>query len=169
MDFLMYFLGIIYSIAALISLFIFTALIITSLPTRLEKDKIIRLIYVATCSSILFYLFLYPISKEKSIIEKRIYHTIYCNIEITYTSNAIDLDIEKKFQDLSMLYRSKNCSSKTPLISLNTQIINLEVLISIITIFLFIFSIIAVFLTRKYSVCLYYFNEKIIKKLFKKI
>jgi len=46
----MYFLGIIYSIAALISLFIFTALIITSLPTRLEKDKIIRLIYVATCS-----------------------------------------------------------------------------------------------------------------------
>jgi hypothetical protein len=164
-------LGIIYFIAALVCLFIFTVSIITSLPIRLEKDKIIRLIYVATFSSVLFYLFLYPLSKEKSILEKYIYNAIYCNFEIIYTypSDKLDAEIFSKFKELEVYHRKLNCPSKSPLISLETRITDTRGVVLVSTIFLFILSIIAVFFTRKYSVCLYYFTEKIIKKLFKKI
>jgi hypothetical protein len=167
-------LGIIYFIAALVCLFIFTVSIITLLPIRLEKDKIIRLIYVATFSSVLFYLFLYPLSKEKSIIEKYIYNAIYCNLEIIYTypsdpSDKLDAEIFSKFKELEVYHRKLNCPSKSPLISLETRITNTDGVVLTSTIFLFILSIIAVFLTRKYSVCLYYFTEKVIKKLFNKI
>jgi len=161
------FLGIFYSIAVLICLFVFTVLIITSLPTRLEKDKIIRLIYVTVCSLVLFYLFLYPLSKEKSIVEKYIYNATYCNLEIIYTYP--DDEIHSAFKELKALYRKLHCPSKSPLISLETRITDQRGVVLASTIFLFILSIIVVFLTRKYSVCLYYFTEKIIKKLFNKI
>ena len=83
----------------------------------MNKEKLIKIIYLIIVSSIILLLFFYP-NKNDSRIYKSIYLSdlIFCNVEIISPAK-IDYSIEKWFRDTK-------CPRKEPLISIQAQDFN---------------------------------------------
>lgn len=126
----------------------------------MTKEKLIKIIYLIIFSSIISLLFFYP-NKNDSRIYKSIYLSdlIFCNVEIISPAK-IDYSVEKWFRDTK-------CPRKEPLISIQAQDFNHVK--NYVIYFLFILSIIIVWFTRKYAVCLAFYLNKGLKNIFKKI
>jgi hypothetical protein len=126
----------------------------------MNKEKIIKLIYLIICILLLFFIFIYPIpphSKFGFYLEK----ISICRVHIT--SKQIEEDVEKMRLNLHKLV----CPGKEIWINVSSQ--NYRYYFGSIVFLFFITLNFIAWHTRKYAVCLVFYLNKGLKNIFKKI
>ena len=125
----------------------------------MNKEKIIKLIYLFTCTTLLFLFFIYP-SPTRSKIANYLKQLGRCKIELINPNNTIHKEIDDFFYKYS-------CPEQKPLITITTK--NFNYYFGIIISLLFITLNLIVWRTRKYTVCFIFYLNKGLKNIFKKI
>jgi hypothetical protein len=125
----------------------------------MTKEKIIKLIYLFTCITLLFLFFIYP-SPPRSKVANYLNQLGRCKIELINPNNIIHKEIDEFFYKYS-------CPGQKALITITTK--NFNYYFGIIISLLFITLNLIIWRTRKYAVCLAFYLNKGLKNIFKKI
>lgn len=128
----------------------------------MNKEKKIRLVYVATFILILLFVLFFP-SPKKSIVWEKFSPNFYCYYEL-YNPRIIQLDKETRQWFRTQIMR---CPDASPLIRIKTD--NYSIFATTIMFILFSLCFVIVWCTRKYAVCLVFYLNKGLKNIFKKI
>jgi hypothetical protein len=128
----------------------------------MNKEKKIRLAYVAIFTLFLFFVLFFP-SPKKSIVWEKFSPNFYCYYEL-YNPRIIQLDKETMHWWRTQIMR---CTDAEPLIRVKTDNYSNFVLTIMFVLFSLCFPII--WLTRKHAVCLVFYLNKVLKNIFKKI
>jgi hypothetical protein len=126
----------------------------------MNKEKIIKLVYLVICSLLLLFYFIYP-SPSHSRLSSYFDKISSCRVHIT--SKMIEEDVEKMRLNLHKLA----CPGKEIWINVSSQ--NYRYYLGTIVFLLFITFNLIVWCTRKYAVCFIFYLNKGLKNIFKKI
>lgn len=142
----------------------------------MNKEKLIKIIYLTVFFLIFFYYFVYPIP-NKSKASNYFIKLTACHIEISKSTPSkkflnpeikkISPEVEEFFNDYRKKLYEKACPGQSPSITISAN--NFNYYIFIIISFLFISLILIVWKTRMHAVCLVFYLNKGLKNIFKKI